>query len=223
MKTKDALRFQGGKLPHVVSSASYFMREFQLARHREFDEELLQAKAMSLFWKNGFHNTTLTCLSKETGIKRGSLYNAYSNKETIFLKVFQKYTDRYLIEIGEALQHPVMKTALRKFFDVAIEKMRVRKTEHGCLTTRIIIETTDEMEDIRASITAYLDLVESEIFAMFERAKRAGQFSGNSQSSTRLLMSVTRGMAVLEQAYDDEERLQEIAGETIRLLTLHNQ
>lgn len=189
-----------------------------MGRRKEFDEGVLQDKAMSLFWQNGFHKTTLACLAREAGIKRGSLYNAYANKENIFLEAFRKQTDSYLEECKQSLQRSSLKSALRVFFRVAIQLMREGEPAHGCLTTRIIVEATEDMKEIKSCITTYLDAVEVELRNRFQQAIDEGEFQGNPDRSAKLVIAVVRGMAVMERAYSDEKRLQEIADETLHLL-----
>ncbi len=189
-----------------------------MGRRKEFNEEVLQDKAMSLFWQNGFHKTTLACLARETGIKRGSLYNAYTNKENIFLEAFKKQTENYLEECKQSLAKPSLKSALKTFFRVAIQLMQEGKPAHGCLTTRIIVEATDDMTEIKTSIIAYLDAVELELRNRFILAVEQGQFHGDPDRSAKLVIAVVRGMAVMERAYSDEKRLRDIADETLNLL-----
>jgi TetR/AcrR family transcriptional regulator, transcriptional repressor for nem operon len=48
-------------------------------------------------------------------------------------------------------------------------------------------------------------------------AKR-GEFSGNPAAAALHIITVTRGLAVIERAFDDEPQLREIAAHTIDLV-----
>jgi len=50
-------------------------------------------------------------LANETGVQRGSLYNAYQNKNVIFFKAFSHYTDKFLTLIENELQNSDAKIA----------------------------------------------------------------------------------------------------------------
>jgi TetR/AcrR family transcriptional regulator, transcriptional repressor for nem operon len=42
-------------------------------------------------------------LAKSTGVQRCSLYNAYGDKEEIFLRVFERYAERFIADARKAL------------------------------------------------------------------------------------------------------------------------
>ena len=48
---------------------------------RQFDEDEMLAGALEVFWRKGFTGTSMIDLAEATGIQRGSLYNAYGDKE----------------------------------------------------------------------------------------------------------------------------------------------
>ncbi|MDB6001907.1 MAG: TetR family transcriptional regulator, partial [Rhizobacter sp.] len=79
-----------------------------MAGVRQFDEEQALEKALSLFWRKGFAQTSMQELAAVTGVQRGSLYNAYQGKEAFFLQVFERYRERFLAELGAELDKPVL-------------------------------------------------------------------------------------------------------------------
>ena len=62
---------------------------------RQFDEQEVIATALDVFWRKGLHDATMQDLAAATGVQRGSLYNAYGDKETIFLRAFDEYTEQF--------------------------------------------------------------------------------------------------------------------------------
>jgi hypothetical protein len=48
---------------------------------RQFDEQQVIATALDVFWRKGLHDATMQDLAAATGVQRGSLYNAYGDKE----------------------------------------------------------------------------------------------------------------------------------------------
>lgn len=190
-----------------------------MTRAREFDEDVVLEAAMALFWRNGFQRTSITDLARASGVQRGSLYNAYGDKETMFLKAFRHYGDRFLGEAAAALQKGSLKTRLRRFFEVAIRNMRSGDPAQGCLTTRVIMEASDDNEIIKEALRGLLSKLEAMLQETLSVAKARGEFAGDPAQTARLLVAVTRGMAVIERAYGNEERLRETTRETIRLVT----
>ncbi|MDA8586414.1 TetR/AcrR family transcriptional regulator [Rhodobacteraceae bacterium] len=62
-----------------------------MARPREFDTENALTGAMSVFWEHGYDAASLLDLLKGMGLTRGSLYKAFTDKKTLFLKVLNRY------------------------------------------------------------------------------------------------------------------------------------
>ncbi len=67
-----------------------------MAGVRQFDEAAAMEAALSLFWRQGLAATSMPDLAGATGVQRGSLYNAYGDKEAIFLRAFDLYAERFL-------------------------------------------------------------------------------------------------------------------------------
>lgn len=73
-----------------------------MARPREFDLDRALADAMNAFWAQGYEGTSLPDLLEAMNITRGSLYKAFTDKRTLFLKAMQRYEDNV---VAQALAH----------------------------------------------------------------------------------------------------------------------
>src|SRR5260221_2545094 len=73
---------------------------------RQFDEDALLEAALKTFWQNGFAATSMIDVAQATGVQRGSLYNAYVDKERLFLRTFERYASRLLHLFRHALSKP---------------------------------------------------------------------------------------------------------------------
>jgi len=62
-----------------------------MARPREFDTESALTGAMNVFWEHGYDAASLPELLKGMSLTRGSLYKAFTDKKTLFLKVLNRY------------------------------------------------------------------------------------------------------------------------------------
>jgi TetR/AcrR family transcriptional regulator, transcriptional repressor for nem operon len=61
-------------------------------RPRSFDVEAAVERAMDVFWSRGYHATALPDLLRATKLSRGSLYAAFGNKHSLFLRALDRYT-----------------------------------------------------------------------------------------------------------------------------------
>jgi TetR/AcrR family transcriptional regulator, transcriptional repressor for nem operon len=64
-----------------------------MARNVEFDETLAIHKAMEVFWKKGYNGTSLRDLTDAMQINSSSLYNTIGDKQELFVRCVQHYTD----------------------------------------------------------------------------------------------------------------------------------
>ena len=67
-----------------------------MARPRNFNREGVLEKALPVFWKHGFADTSLQELEKATGVNKSGLYSEFSGKEELFLESLRFYIERLL-------------------------------------------------------------------------------------------------------------------------------
>jgi TetR/AcrR family transcriptional repressor of nem operon len=64
-----------------------------MARNVEFNEVEAIQKAMEVFWKKGYNATSLRDLTDAMQINSSSLYNTIGDKQELFVRCVQHYTD----------------------------------------------------------------------------------------------------------------------------------
>jgi TetR/AcrR family transcriptional regulator, transcriptional repressor for nem operon len=50
---------------------------------------------MVLFWQKGFRETSLDQIAQVIGVKKPSLYAAFGDKEMLFRKVIERYSEKF--------------------------------------------------------------------------------------------------------------------------------
>ncbi|WP_144300268.1 TetR/AcrR family transcriptional regulator [Elioraea rosea] len=66
-----------------------------MPRPRAFDEDEVVEKAMRLFWRRGYAGTAMSDIYAETGLRPGSLYGAFADKDGLFRRAFEAYAARF--------------------------------------------------------------------------------------------------------------------------------
>jgi TetR/AcrR family transcriptional repressor of nem operon len=192
-------------------------------RPREFDHDEILRIAFEQFWRKGVRGTSLSDIARDAGIQRGSLYNAFGSKEALFLCAYERYSGDYLDSVRKVLGSGALRKRLTAFFDMTITNFRSGAPPRGCPTTRGLMELASEQDgelDDRARqafadlITRITDLLED---ALSQGAER-GEFDGDPEAAALHIMTVTRGLAVLERAFGDETQLRDIAAHAVDLL-----
>ena len=192
-------------------------------RPREFDHDDVLRIAFDQFWRKGVRGTSLSDIARDAGVQRGSLYNAFGSKEALFLRAYERYASEYLGNIQKTLGSGTLRERLTAFFDVTIKNFRSGSPPRGCPTTRGLMELASVEgegldEDARR---AFADLV-ARITGLVQDALSAGaergEFKGAPDIAALHIITVTRGLAVLERAFGDEAQLRKIAAHTIDLV-----
>src|SRR3954465_13551570 len=74
-------------------------------RPRAYEPDVALAQALALFRRDGYAATSLDDLSAATGMNRPSLYGAFGDKRSLYIKSYQRYRDDYtaaVLKIFEA-------------------------------------------------------------------------------------------------------------------------
>ncbi|WP_413206669.1 TetR/AcrR family transcriptional regulator [Rhodospirillum sp. A1_3_36] len=170
---------------------------------RQFNEDRLLGDALELFWKKGFSATSMQELAAVTGVQRGSLYNAYGSKEALFLRAYLALHDRYLSRVRATLAAPDPRAALAAFFDFTIET--IRQNGRGCLTTKTATDEAARDPKIRQALQTLLTGLETCLVERLESEQIHLRLPVG--AAARLVVTHTRGLAVMERIHDDSARL----------------
>ncbi|MFK4510300.1 TetR/AcrR family transcriptional regulator [Bradyrhizobium daqingense] len=192
-------------------------------RPREFDHDDVLRIAFGQFWRKGVRGTSLSDIARDAGVQRGSLYNAFGSKEALFLQAYERYAGEYLVTLQKALGVGSLRKRLTAFFDLTITNFRAGTPPRGCPTTRGLMELGAAEgegldEEARQAFAGFVSRITALIQETLSAGAERGEFSGNAAAAALHIVTVTRGLAVLERAFDDEPQLRKIAAHTIDLV-----
>jgi TetR/AcrR family transcriptional regulator, transcriptional repressor for nem operon len=186
---------------------------------RQFDEEALLEAALETFWQNGFAATSMIDVAQATGVQRGSLYNAYGDKERLFLLAFERYASRFLDSVRQALANPDPAAALTALFKGAITNMsKGGPSSRGCLTTKTAIELPLAGKAIEARVKRLIEDFTALIRDALSTPAARQKLSCDPAIAADLAVTFTRGLAVMERAYRNPRHLEKMAQQFVRIL-----
>jgi AcrR family transcriptional regulator len=70
-----------------------------MGRPKKFNREGVLDRAIPVFWKHGFANTTVQHLEEATGVNKSGLYSEFKDKEDLFLASLERYAQTRGAEI----------------------------------------------------------------------------------------------------------------------------
>src|SRR6202165_2605504 len=65
----------------------------RMGRPKNFSREGVLEKALPVFWKHGFADTSLQDLEKATGVNKSGLYTEFRDKEDLFVACLRHYLE----------------------------------------------------------------------------------------------------------------------------------
>src|SRR5260370_41000612 len=71
----------------------------RMGRPKKFNREGVLERAIPVFWKQGFANTTVQHLEQATGVNKSGLYTEFKGKEDLFLASLERYVQTRGAEI----------------------------------------------------------------------------------------------------------------------------
>lgn len=66
-----------------------------MARAREFDIDDVLRRSMEVFWRRGYAATSMSDIYAATGLKPGSVYAAFKDKDGLFRRCFETYAGHF--------------------------------------------------------------------------------------------------------------------------------
>lgn len=184
-----------------------------MARKAEFDYADILNRAMMVFWTKGYRDTSVVDLEEATGLKPGSLYNAFGSKKGLFLKAIDHYVaeivDRRTARLLEP-DNPI--EAIAEFFQSAFEDLESEQLI-GCLLTNTATEFGSVDPDIQAEVQSGLDRIEAVFCQRLVDAQSKGLLPADKDSAALAvhLLSCYQGFGVIGRLTRDKKRLAIIA------------
>ncbi len=111
-----------------------------MAKKRQFNEAVVLQQVSQYFWDHGYAATKVDELSVLTGLTKTSLYNAFGNKEALFIKSVDFYLEQQLAPFNQAMDDKVsLSDAISAALNLRFGESNPLMTQ-GCLLTNSILE-----------------------------------------------------------------------------------
>ncbi len=171
-----------------------------MGRQREFDEGAVVAAAMRVFWELGYDGASMADILSATGLSRSSLYGAFADKRSLFLRTVTAYASRSTEARRVAFETPerlpeTLATYLRSRVDALANP---EGHPAGCYLTAISATLNTADDELRELVLGLTRRSEEDIFAGFTRALDAGSISRRSTARewTALFLGLVWGLNV---------------------------
>lgn len=147
-----------------------------MARTASYDRDAALEAAMTLFWRKGYHATSLKDLEAALKLKPGSIYAAFDSKENLYLLSLERYFERSRQGFRNHMARATSPLAglaghYRSYADLAPEDA----SRQACMLTKTLVDTKATDPKITEVTQTYLDQMREEFAAAFTAARELGE------------------------------------------------
>ncbi|MCK1756258.1 TetR/AcrR family transcriptional regulator [Bradyrhizobium sp. 137] len=169
-------------------------------RPRSFDVDAAVERAMNAFWSRGYHATALPDLLRATKLSRGSLYAAFGDKHSLFLRALDRYIADAVARMDVELsprKGPI--DGLRTFLAGYVERTSGANGRRGCLLVATAMELAGHDSEVNRRVSGFFRAMEARVASALSRAKTAGQLAEDVDPSNaaKILVCFVEGLRVV--------------------------
>ena len=172
-----------------------------MARLREFDTEEVLDQATDVFWRLGYESASISKVMEATGLQKGSLYQAFGDKHSLFMTVLTRYMER-----GEAIAREVFEsTPPGDAIGVWMQTMQSHSQAVGCDRGCLVWNTTSELaphdKEVRELLAEHFGRICAMLTDVITRGQKDGSYRTDvsAESLTTFLMSSAVGHIAMQK------------------------
>ncbi|MEV6851215.1 TetR/AcrR family transcriptional regulator [Actinoplanes sp. NPDC051411] len=189
-----------------------------MGRPMQFDADAAVESAMQVFWRNGYAATTPQALTAELGIGKGSLYNTFGSKHSLFVRSLARYSTWRTAFLADNFSRPA--PVRRQLREAVVALTGYGEHDRGCLLVNASAElgsTDHTVTDISAGLFAG---IEDAFRAAIQRGQRDGELAGaiDAGAQASALLTTVIGTSLLLKARTDQRRVRRTIDATIERL-----
>ncbi|MEL6675263.1 MAG: TetR/AcrR family transcriptional regulator [Bacteroidota bacterium] len=181
-----------------------------MARPKQFKESDILEKAVELFWKQGYHATSIQDLVDHLGVNRASLYGAFGDKQGLFEQALKNYQETNVAIMKDFLdQYDSVKEAFVALFQRGIEKAHKEEFTRGCFVINTTAALLPEEKELLENLSTHKELVENIFQSYLKKGMDQGEFSPSLHLPTAasLLFTLYSGLNLVSKLDQNTEQM----------------
>ncbi|MEU6224752.1 TetR/AcrR family transcriptional regulator [Streptomyces sp. NPDC047042] len=189
-----------------------------IGRPRGFDADQALERAMLVFWEHGYEGASLANLTDAMGISTTSMYAAFGNKETLFRKALERYTEGPSAYLPRALDEPTALGVATAILAGTVRTTTRPASPQGCMGVQGALTVSDSGQEIRGLLIDWRDNACSRLRERFQRAVDEGDLPADADPGllARYVTTFAFGMSVQAASGVCRDELQKLADAALR-------
>jgi len=176
---------------------------------------------MELFWRQGFHATSMQQLVDHLGINRASIYATYGSKEELFQQAFAHYRATRMAAMEAFLaQYDAVKEGIKQLLFNAVSACSSDPYRKGCMVVNATTELVPGDQELVTVCQANQKEVEQVILTYLQQGVDSGELSANKDlpAIAAYFFTLYNGLQVVGKYQQDEQALLKAIQEGLSVL-----
>lgn len=143
-----------------------------MARPRSFCEQEVISAAMNAFWQHGYEATSMCDLESATGLKRISIYNAFGDKEGMFLAALDMYSEQGKAMLEETVPEAGLSGITMLFSRLVEEGTPESPNQCGCLMVNALLDVHKATPAVKERLLKFREIVTNAFRTALHNARK---------------------------------------------------
>ncbi len=194
-----------------------------MSRPRTLTDDIVLDRAVGVFWRYGYAETSLRDLTTATGLSTASLYHRYRDKDGLFNAALDRYAQNGLtarLARLSAIEDPII--AIRYFFDDLVDLSVNDPDRLGCLLVNSVLDGGRMSQAARDTARTRVSEVEAFFRVQLVNAQEAGRTPPAIEPAAmaEILLATVLALRVLARLAPERNRLERLVAHAFASLSL---
>ncbi|WP_452596825.1 TetR/AcrR family transcriptional regulator [Pontimicrobium sp. MEBiC01747] len=173
----------------------------------ELTTQFILETVAPIFNKNGYAATSMSDITKATGLTKGAIYGNFENKESLAIAAFKFTVKKVMNQIAEHLKRsdsPIQKLFLisdfyRNYYDYS-------KQIGGCPVLNIGVDANNQNTKLLEKVRVVIERIQNQVATIIENGIEIGEISSeiNAMHYAKRIDSMIQGAVFMTYTMDDE-------------------
>lgn len=188
-----------------------------MSRPTTFDHDTVLERAMLVFWANGYASTSIDDLVQKTKLLRGSIYNTFGDKHTLYIQALQRYGQKTLHQTETILNSSEPMVDKVRGLMMIIVDMTETERKRGSMVCNCIAEMVPHDPEVSAVVAVMVSDMKQVLESAMSHAQQEGDLgrAAKPKALARYLASSIQGLCITAKAGAPREELLDIVETTL--------
>ncbi|MBO0792801.1 MAG: TetR/AcrR family transcriptional regulator [Ktedonobacteraceae bacterium] len=192
-----------------------------MAGKKAFDPQQVLEKAMNAFWERGYEGISIEDLVQCTGIGRGSLYDTFDDKHSLYLAALDRYIASVRAQTIALLEQTgTLQEVLEQLFQTQVDALMSDPARRGCFLVNAMVEMAPHDPEDHKIVQSVHQELEEGLYRLLIKAQVEGSLSWRHEPHqlAYFLMRTLFSIRVLARGKQDRRVLLDVVKTALSVL-----